>query len=151
VAPAREGPERHHSDHAAQLLADAEAEEATIEEAVEIISEEPVVVAEEAVAPVAEAEPGTSLEAQVEVGAAAEATGAQAEVIERVSTRSSSKSWIWPTSMRRRCGGRGQGRQGKKTAKGQRELVYDDRLGQVVSRKKRKPGRQGWEDDIESY
>ena len=38
----------------------------------------------------------------------------------------------------------------KKSAKG-RELVYDDRLGQVVSRKKRKPTRSGWVEDAEEY
>jgi hypothetical protein len=36
----------------------------------------------------------------------------------------------------------------KKTSK-KRELVYDERLGQVVSRKKRKPGRSGWYDDLD--
>ncbi len=36
----------------------------------------------------------------------------------------------------------------KKTAK-KRELVFDEQLGQVVSRRKRKPGRSGWLDDIE--
>jgi len=36
----------------------------------------------------------------------------------------------------------------KKTAK-KRELVFDEQLGQVVSRRKRKPGRSGWLDDID--
>jgi hypothetical protein len=139
-------------DHAAQLLADAEAEVAATEEAVEITSEEPVVAAEEAVAPVAEAEPGASLEAQVEVEAAAESTGAQAEVVEPSFDEIIFEELdLADYDETEDAEGAGKAGKGKKTAKGQRELVYDDRLGQVVSRKKRKPGRQGWEDDIESY
>jgi N utilization substance protein A len=38
----------------------------------------------------------------------------------------------------------------KKTEK-KRELVFDESLGQVVSRKKRKPGRSGWADDLETF
>jgi N utilization substance protein A len=139
-------------DHAAQLLADAEAEVAATEEAVEITSEEPVVAAEEAVAPVTVAEPGASLEAQVEVEAAAESTGAQAEVIEPSFDEIIFEELdLADLDETEDVEGAGKAGKGKKTGKGQRELVYDDRLGQVVSRKKRKPGRQGWEDDIESY
>jgi hypothetical protein len=139
-------------DHAAQLLADAEAEEAATEEAAEVTSEEPAAAAEAAVAPVAEAEPGAGLEAQVEVEAAAESAGAQAEVIEPSFDEIIFEELdLADLDETEDVEGAGKAGKGKKTGKGQRELVYDDRLGQVVSRKKRKPGRQGWEDDIESY
>ena len=39
----------------------------------------------------------------------------------------------------------------RKKASKKRELVFDENLGQVVSRKKRKPGRSGWADDIDSF
>jgi N utilization substance protein A len=39
---------------------------------------------------------------------------------------------------------------GRKSAK-KRELVYDPQLGQVVTRKKRKPGRSGWSADLEQF
>jgi N utilization substance protein A len=139
-------------DQAAQLLADAEAEEAVIEEATAVASEEPAVVVEEAVAPVAEAEPATEPQAQVEAEAAAEPTEAPAEVAEpsfgEIIFEELDLAEFDETED---AEGAGKAGKGKKTGKGQRELVYDDRLGQVVSRKKRKPGRQGWEDEIESY
>jgi N utilization substance protein A len=39
----------------------------------------------------------------------------------------------------------------RKKADKKRELVYDPRLGQVVTRKKRKPGRSGWSDNIDEF
>lgn len=45
--------------------------------------------------------------------------------------------------------GGGPAKRKKSTKK--RQLVYDESLGEVVSRTKRKPGRTGWEDDLESF
>jgi N utilization substance protein A len=42
-------------------------------------------------------------------------------------------------------GGKKVPKKGKKTTK-KRELVFDENLGQVVARRKRKPGRDGWGD-----
>ena len=42
-------------------------------------------------------------------------------------------------------GGKKPVKKGKKTAK-KRELVFDENLGQVIARRKRKPGRGGWGD-----
>jgi N utilization substance protein A len=43
-------------------------------------------------------------------------------------------------------------KRGKRKKAGQkRQLVYDDRLGAVVSRKRRKPSRRTWDEDLEEY
>ena len=140
-------------DRAAQLLADAQAAVTQSSEGAAIIGAEPVTAVDETAAPVAEVETVAEAPAQVASEAAVETTAPEAagpepsfdeiifeeldfaEVEESEETSDSAR----PTK-------------GKKSGKGQqRELVYDDRLGQVVSRKKRKPGRSGWEDDLESY
>jgi hypothetical protein len=140
-------------ERAAQLLTDAqEAETASAEDAA-TVGDEPVVAAAELAAPVAETQAVAEVPAQAETEATVETPQPEAEVTEpsfdviifeeldfvEVDETDETDDSAKPAK-------------GKKTGKGQqRELVYDDRLGQVVSRKKRKPGRSGWEDEVETY
>ena len=140
-------------DRAAQLLADAQAAVTQSNDGAAIIGDEPVTAVEETAAPVAEVETVAEAPAQVAPEACVEPTAPEAAgpepsfdeiIFEELDFTGSEESEETSDSARPT--------KGKKSGKGQqRELVYDDRLGQVVSRKKRKPGRSGWEDDLESY
>ena len=140
-------------DRAAQLLADAQAAVIQSSEGAEIIGEEPVTAVEETAEPVAEVETVAEAPAQVAPEAAVETTepavavpepGFDEIIFEELDFVEAEENEETNDSARPT--------KGKKSGKGQqRELVYDDRLGQVVSRKKRKPGRSGWEDDLDSY
>ena len=138
-------------DRAAQLLADAQAAVTAADESAEGVIEEPV-VAEASAAPIAETEPVAEAALTVEP----EATTETPELVVEV-TEPSFDEIIFEeldfveVDESEDADDSAKPAKGKKTGKGQRELVYDDRLGQVVSRKKRKPGRSGWEDDLETY
>jgi len=139
-------------DQAAQLLADAEAAEGAAEKPAESVGEEAVAAVGEPSLAAADTAPGVESEPQLEAQAAAETVEPEAVIAEPsfdeiifeeldLADLDSAEDEESPTVSGK----------GKKPAKGQRVLVYDDRLGQVVSRKKRKPGRSGWADDLDSY
>ncbi len=138
-------------DRAAQLLADAQAAVTQPIEDAEAIGDDPVVTGEESAEPVVAEAAVAEAPAQIEPAATSETVEPEAvepsfdEIIfEELDFTEVEGSEETDDSTRPA--------KGKKSGKGQqRELVYDDRLGQVVSRKKRKPGRSGWEDDLETY
>jgi len=120
-------------ERAAQLLAD------TTDKATMLDAERP---AEEAEVAAAEVEPESVTEsdtAQPEVGKA-EPSDESLEFVEEYEEEEEE-------------GGtkKGRKRSKRKTANKKRELVYDEQLGELVSRRKRKPGRRDWSEELLDY
>jgi N utilization substance protein A len=127
-------------EHAAQLLAQSD----TTAEGAESV-EEPAVAAEaapveETAAPAAEVEAVVAQPEAVEEGVEPEFSEIDFGAInfDEMDTETYDEE------------GSGSKTDKKKKVSKSRELVYDESLGRVVSRKKRKPGRAGWADDIDT-
>jgi transcription termination/antitermination protein NusA len=146
-------------EQAAKMLADAEASKQDIEEGeaapetagVEAVAPEGVeaeVVA--APAPVEAAAPAAEeqvAEAPVQAESVAEAAPAEAE-LPAVATEGEYYGELESADTEEEEGegtAKKPDKRSKKSTK-KRELVFDENLGTVVARKKRKPGRGGWED-----
>jgi N utilization substance protein A len=129
---------------------EAEAEPVVEVTAVEVIEAEPV-VAKEAEAPEAIAE---EVEALIEVGVEA----VEAEVVPEAEPKSAPKSelgitieWVEGDEEDDELEEAGRGKGKKKGRRTKHQLVYDEDLGEVVARRRRKPGRQRdeWEDYLD--
>ena len=145
-------------EQAAKLLAEAEAasEQRDVEAAKAELPAEPEAAAPEQAEPAAVAAPE-----QIEMPAAVEPAEAEQaapalEGVEQAAVEPVFGALVFqetdfePEEGEAAVDASGKPAKRKKSAKN-RELVYDDRLGQIVSRKKRKPTRSGWVEEADEY
>jgi transcription termination/antitermination protein NusA len=136
-------------EQAAKMLADAEA--ATSQAEIEIETPAPVAeAAPEAEAALPEAAETAETPAVVAEAVAAEPIAEVAPPVEGILEVGEAPEYVYEEVVEEEDQGEGgdkkPAKKSKKTTK-KRELVFDESLGQVIARKKRKPGRGGgWEE-----
>ena len=138
-------------EQAAKMLAEAEA--ATAEPAAEAPEPEAPVAVEAAAQPEAAPAEQALAEAPVAPETVAAEVSAVApmaeEVVEPISFPEFVAEEAEPEEEEDIEGGKKAAKKGKKVDK-KRELIFDENLGTIVARRKRKPGREGWE-ELQDY
>jgi N utilization substance protein A len=134
-------------EQAAKMLAEAEA--ATAESEIEILEPETPVAAETAAQPEAVPAEQAPAEAPAAPEIVAAEVPAEAPIAEEVVEPLSFPEFVAEETETEEDeeveGGKKTGKKSKKTDK-KRELIFDENLGAVIARRKRKPGREGWEE-----